>query len=55
MAIENSASRRMHEIQKCFLEDIQGFWFANIQVQFVPFDYRRRKKRILKEIVIYFE
>ena len=30
MTIENSASRRMYEIQKYFLEDIQAFWIANI-------------------------
>ena len=47
MAIENSASR-MYEILKRFFEDIQVFWIANILVQFVPFDYRRRKKGILK-------
>ena len=30
MAIENSASRRTYEVQKCFLEDIQTFWIVNI-------------------------
>ena len=55
MAIQNSASRRAYEVQKCFLEDIQAFWIANIYVQYVPFDCCRRKKGILKEIMLYFE
>ena len=38
MAIENSTSRRTYEIQKCFLEDIQAFWIANIIAQFVLSD-----------------
>ena len=55
MAIENSASRKTYELHKCFLENIQAFWIVNISVQFLPFDYRWRKKGILKEVMLYFE
>ena len=55
MAIENSVSTRTYELQKCFLKEIQAFSIANILGQFVPFDYRRRKKGILKEVMFYFE
>ena len=44
MAIKNSAFRRTYEIQKGFLEDIQVFSIADLLVQFVPFDYHKRKK-----------
>ena len=44
MAIKNSAFRRTYEIQKGFLEDIQAFSIADLLVQFVPFDYHKRKK-----------
>ena len=55
MAIENSASWTTYEIQKYVLEDIQAFFIANILFKFVPLDYHRRKKRILKDIMLYFD
>ena len=55
MVTENSACGKTYEFQKCFLEDIQLFWIANILVQFVPFNYRRREKGSLKEVMLYFE
>lgn len=55
MAIKNSAFRRTYEIQKGFLEDIQALTVADLLVQFVHSITTKGKKKILKDIMPYFQ
>ena len=41
---------------KCFfLNDAKTFWFSDIFVNLVPFNYSERKKRIFKKIKSHFK